>query len=149
MNSFAQHKHRSAGRRASPWMALFAMLLHVLFGAAHSAAMAAASMGPLVIDGAPTASFGLLQICTANGLIEIRTNDGRKGHPGQNGSTATDRCSVCGSASVAPAIGATAAALLPITFVPMAFPLPPQSDVVSATGQRRTSIRAPPFYNFG
>ncbi len=147
MNRFAHHKHRKTGRRVTPWMALLAMMLHVLFGAAHSAAMAAASMGPLVLAGAPTASFGLLQICTANGLIELRTEEGRDGHSGQHGSKATDRCSVCGSASVAPAIGAAAVTLLPVAFVPEAFPLPPQYNVASSASERRTSIRAPPVYN--
>ena len=128
-------------------MALLAMLLHVLFGAAHSAAMAAASMGPLVLAGAPTASFGLLQICTANGLIEIRTDEGREGHTGQHGSSAADRCSVCGSASVAPAIGAAAVALLPIAFVPEAFPLPPQYNITASASDRSASIRAPPVYS--
>ncbi|PLX42880.1 MAG: hypothetical protein C0605_04665 [Hyphomicrobiales bacterium] len=127
-------------------MALLAMMLHVLFGAAHSAAMAAASMGPLVIGDAPTASFGLLQICTANGMIEIRSEDGREGPSGQDG-TATDRCPVCGSASVAPAIGAAAVTLLPVTIVPAAFPLPPQYHSVSGMVQSHASIRAPPVYN--
>lgn len=128
-------------------MALLAMVLHVLFGAAHSAAMAAASMGPLLLADAPTASFGLLQICTANGLIEIRTEDGREGHAGQDGSTATDRCSVCGSASVAPAIGAAAVTLLAITFVPAAFPIPPHYVAMQGIGEGRVSIRAPPACN--
>ncbi len=79
-------------------MALFAMLLQVLFTAEHYSALAAA------ITGQSGNSGGFLQICTPQGLAVIAD-------PGQNGSGeevpitgSGPACAICGSVATSGAI---------------------------------------------
>ena len=84
--------------RLSAGLALFAMFLQVFFSSAHLAALAAASGGPLTISSVPNASFGLLQICTANGLLTISENG--KAKTQDKPATTAEQCPICSSASI-------------------------------------------------
>jgi len=137
-----KHMRPAPTRRFGTWIALFAMLFQVLFGAAHAAALAASACGPLVISQTPNASFGLLQICTANGLISIVPADRRGDVPSKN--TAEDRCHVCGSASVSPFLDAPAVAILMTGFVTVVNSPPQQTCALISSISRAHPIRAPP-----
>ena len=145
MKAALSHKHRLARNRPGAWLAIAAMVLQVLFGTAHAASMAAAAFGPLVVEKSSALAFDLLQICSANGLIEIRSQS--LNEDGQSGkkSTAKDRCPVCGSASVSPAIAAVAADVPPAPFVQMLLPLALEQGTVITRGNTQHLIRGPPL----
>jgi len=132
-----------ARSRAAAWLSICAMVLQVLFGAAHAASMAATAFGAVSLDQAPSGSFGLLQICTANGLIEIRPG-GENGQPRQE-NTVKDLCPVCGSASVSPAIAALGADVPAVPFTPVVIPLIPEQCAVITQPSRQHLIRGPPI----
>jgi hypothetical protein len=130
-------------RKFGAWLAVFAMVSQVLFGAAHAAALAAAAFGPLTISQTPNASFGLLQICTANGLIRVIPNGPLKGKNSQQNS-AEDRCHVCASASASPFIDAPAVAIDANGFVSVVNSPPQQTCALVLGISRAHPIRAPP-----
>jgi hypothetical protein len=133
--------------RQSRWGAfvgLLAMLLQVLFAAEHASAMAAAVArgGP---DGKP---MGLLDICTAQGLLRLPAPagaDGKAGAPASNPGGAT--CAVCVTAATAgngdvPA--AAPAAIIP-TQLQIALVVSVADGPVLASGLDRSHpVRAPP-----
>jgi len=130
-------------RRSGAWLAILAMISQVMFGAAHAAALAAAAFGPLTISQTPDASFGLLQICTANGLIRIVPSGPLKGKTSQQKS-AEDRCHVCASAGASPFIDAPAVVLDASAFTAVVDSPPQQSCAHVLNLSRAHPIRAPP-----
>ena len=138
-------KHRPSlrSRKFGAWVAIFAMVSQVLFGAAHAAALAAAAFGPLTISQTPNASFGLLEICTANGLIRVIPNGPLKGKNSQRNS-AEDRCHVCASASASPFIDAPAVAMDASGFVAVVNSPPQPACALVPSISRAHPIRAPP-----
>ncbi len=145
MKAVAYHKHRLARNRAGTWLAVAAMVFQVLFGTAHAASMAAAAFGPLVVEKSSALAFDLFQICSASGLIEIRTQIiDESGQQGKE-NTASDRCPVCSSACVSPAIAALAADVLPAPFIGVSVLLAPEQGAIVTRGNPRHLIRGPPL----
>jgi hypothetical protein len=141
--------NRLARTRLPAWLARVAMTALVFFGAAHAAAMAAVAAGPLVLTRADTLSFDLLQICSANGLIQINRTapDGRQPpvNPQQQ-DTAKDQCPVCGSASTSPFTGVATVHVPVLPFLPEAFSLAPDKWLTATRTNRQNLIRAPPQF---
>jgi len=106
-------------------LSLFAMLLQFLFTLDHVSAMAVAAArgGP---DGSP---LGLLQICTAQGLIRIPAPngvgpDGRPLPPASHNGGA-DVCVLCGTAAVSGSSGA------PLFIIPLTAPPLLQGEAIA------------------
>ena len=137
-----------ARNRLSAWLALVAMAAQVFFGAAHAAAMAAVAAGPLVLTRADTLSFDLLQICSANGLIQINRAAPVGGQPPatpqQQQDTAKDQCPVCGSASTSSFTGVATFHVPALPSLPEVFSLAPGKWLTAARISRQNLIRAPP-----
>jgi len=121
------------------------MVFQVLFGTAHAASMAAAAFGPLVVEKSSALAFDLLQICSANGLIEVRSKTTNKSGQTKQENTTKDRCPVCGSASVSPAIAAAAADVGPAPFLQVLVPLALEQGVVATPRSHQYLIRGPPL----
>jgi hypothetical protein len=90
-------------KRSISLLALLAMLAQAVFAMEHVSAMAvAAARGGS--DGSP---LGILEICTAQGLLRIRAplDEGsqKQSPPGRNG--AGESCVLCSSASITGAAG--------------------------------------------
>ncbi|HHK75131.1 MAG TPA: hypothetical protein ENJ57_08190 [Rhizobiales bacterium] len=145
MSAAPFHKPRLARQRFGAWLAITAMVCQVLFGTAHAASMAAAAFGPLVVEKSSALAFDLLQICSANGLIEIRSKTTNEGGQPEQKNAAKDRCPVCGSASVSPAIAAVAADVQPASFIQMLIPLALEQGLVVMDGTPQYLIRGPPL----
>ena len=138
-----KHKGSLQPRRFGAWLAILAMVSQVMFGAAHAAALAASAFGPLVISQTPEASFGLLEICTANGLIRIVPNGPSEGKTSRK-NTAEDRCHVCASAGASPFIDAPAVVLDALGFIAVAISPLQQTRSHILRLSRAHPIRAPP-----
>ncbi len=125
--------------RVPLWLGLLAMAMQLLFAAEHASALAvsAARGGG---DGTP---LGFLQICTAEGLVDIAPGSGQ---PSPDGSRNAASCVVCGTSCVTGAMAApTAADILPIAVTAIDIAGGPAADLVRATarpGERHA--RAPP-----
>jgi formate dehydrogenase maturation protein FdhE len=145
MKAATAHIRHHARHRFGAWLAIAAMVLQVMFGTAHAASMAAAAFGPLVIERSSALAFDLLQICSANGLIEIRSQTTNEGGQTKQENTAKDRCPVCGSASVSPAIAAAAVDVEPAPFLQVLVPLALEQGVVVTRCSHRHPIRGPPL----
>ncbi len=136
------YRQFSLAQRMGRGLAIIAMVFQVLFGAAHAAALAAATFGPLTIGAMPEASFGLLQICTADGLIQIGT-DGQKGNKPRN--TAEGACPVCTSASVSSFTSTPATAIIAAAFVHVVISPPRSICEQTRCLSRANPIRGPPL----
>ncbi len=142
MNGSRTYLQRMRRKRGAAFVALYALVLEIFFGAMHAAALAASAFGPP----ANPQSF-LFQICTPGGITSIRVADGEKGDkpaaPASRGS-ASDFCPVCGSTAVSLFTYAP-----PVTVPPVAPSLseiiqPEDQQVRSLTAWRTRRIRAPP-----
>ncbi len=145
MRAVLSHKHHYNRYRSGAWLAIAAMVLQVVFGTAHAASMAAAAFGPLVIERSSALTFDLLQICSANGLIEIRSTTTHEDGQTRQENTAKDRCPVCGSASVSPAITATAVDIEPAPFLQDLVPLALGQGIRASRRNHQYLIRGPPL----
>lgn len=135
---------KGEGKQVSVWVALAAMLAQLFFSTAHMVAMAATVAGPVVLTDTPAGSLGLLEICTANGLLRISPN-GTVPDTDKNSSRSGETCAVCASA----AIGSfTDAAVHAVVTAPYGEPVPAAGPVqysCHAAPVRAGIIRAPPL----
>ena len=126
-------------RRIRVWLALAAMLAQLFFSTAHLTAMAATISGPVSLAGTPAGALGLLEICTANGLLRV-SPDSSLPQP----SDSADQCPVCASAAMTAftdaAVKAEPIALAAETVIPAARPDTLWQDTIILAG----AIRAPP-----
>ncbi len=136
------YRRFSLAQRMGRWLAIIAMTFQVMFGAAHAAALAAAAFGPLTIGAMPEASFGLLQICTADGLIQIGT-EGKNGSKPRN--SAEGACPVCSSASASSFTSTPASAIVTAPFVHVVISPPRDICVRTRCISRANPIRGPPL----
>ncbi len=142
MKGSRNHLQRMRRRRGAAFVALYALVLEIFFGAMHAAALAASAFGPP----ANPQSF-LFQICTPGGITSIRvTNSERSDKPAAPTSrgSASDFCPVCGSTAVS-----LFTYVPPVTVPPVAPSLsetiqPEDRQVRSLTAWRTRRIRAPP-----
>lgn len=125
-------------------LALAAMLAQVFFSTAHMAAMAATIAGPLTLTGTPAGSLGLLEICTANGLLTI-SPDGSIPAPARHSSNPSEQCPVCASAVVDAFSGADIQPVIAITAVELILPQPSAQVLRPAAACAALPIRAPPL----
>lgn len=116
------------------WFAMLAIACQIFFGIAHVTAMlVAVSAGPHFLDrNSDSLSFSLLQICSANGLIAIEDDPHSSDDKDQ---IAKDRCPVCVSAAVGPALH------MVVDATPFAIM---DSDIVEHTSLISLVARAPP-----
>jgi|GEM_PF-4410960 len=141
---------KSNTRRYTGWLALVAMLAQVFFSTVHMAAVAATLSGPLTIKETPAGSLGLLEICTANGLIQIAVDDGGPvadaNNDSDNPKTTNLQCAVCGSAATA--LFATPGEQLPLALACEKASIAPQqiSILDNRQSRRLDVIRSPPSY---
>lgn len=130
-------------KRYPVWMALAAMLAQLFFSTAHMAALAATVAGPITLTGTPTGSFGLLEICTADGLLRISP----EGAPPQNNkhsANPAEQCPVCASSAIGAFTDAAGYAVFAdIAVPPVLAALPPQV-LKAAPCRTALAIRAPP-----
>ncbi|PLX38270.1 MAG: hypothetical protein C0606_08630 [Hyphomicrobiales bacterium] len=128
-------------------MAVFAMLLQAVFAAEHISAMSVASARGAA-DGLP---LGFLELCTARGFTPL-TRTGQPGSdlpaptsPGGSGKT----CVLCGSASVAGAVAAPEAGIVPLPPSTFACSLsrPAHEAPFSQPRFALVPIRAPPAFS--
>jgi hypothetical protein len=129
-------------RRFVTAVALAAMLFQSLFGVAHLGASAAAAAGAFQT---PDGLFGLLQICTPQGLTTIRTGPGIPAPQSrQHNASAEGHCPVCNSSSVAGFVLASMGFTAPVAAV---FHIDYPEPAMRLSGwkrYRRVLIRAPP-----
>ena len=128
-------------RRSATALALAAMLFQSLFGVAHLGALAATATGALQT---PDDLFGLLQICTPQGLTTIRTGPGAPPPPPD--SRAEGHCPVCNSASMAGFVLASMDLAAPVATV---FHIDYPEPIMRLSGWKRCwrfLIRAPPAF---
>ncbi len=137
MNIRFVHRHRFATA-----VALLAMLFQSLFGVVHLGASAAAAAGAFQT---PDGLFGLLQICTPQGLTTIRTApDIPAPRSRQHDTGAEGHCPVCNSSSVAGFVLASTGFAAPVAAVfHVTYPKPVQRQS-GWRRYRRIPIRAPP-----
>ena len=135
------YRRFSPAQRVGRFVAILAMVFQVLFGTAHAAALAAAAFGPLTIAAAPEASFGLLQICTADGLIQLKAK-GQNGNTPRN--TAEGACPVCSSASASPFTSTPATVVVAAAFVHVVISPPRSICAQTRCNSRANPIRGPP-----
>ena len=130
-------------RRGAAFIALYALLLEIFFGAMHAAALAASAFGP------PTdpSSF-IFQICTPDGIAEMPADvrsrdDGSSPRQQSPRQSASDFCPVCGAAATSPFTAAT-----PVTVPPGHRPVDDFTvetrQARSLTAWRANRARAPP-----
>ncbi len=138
------HMHRLKGQRVAAFVALYALVLEIFFGAMHAAALAASAFGPP----RNPQSF-IFQICTPGGLISVRLVEpngkaDRETTPGSR-KAASDFCPVCGSTAVSPFTFAPPATVPPASQSLAGVLVPHQLTGRSLTAWRSVHIRAPPL----
>lgn len=132
---------RMRTRRGAAFIALYALLIEIFFGAMHTAALAASAFGPP----ANPDSF-LFQICTPGGVTSIRVTDEKSEKPAQQSSrgSASDFCPVCGSTAVSLFTYAPPAAVPPAPRAVFSHFRMESWSGRSLTAWRSPRIRAPP-----
>ena len=134
------HMQRLRKRRGAAMVALYALVLEIIFGAIHAAALAAAAFGPP----ASPSSF-IFQICTPQGVTSIRAIDGRGNESAPaSRKSASDFCPVCGSAAVSPFAFASPVTVPPAPRAGSLTEVPEDAQGRSLTAWRLRKIRAPP-----
>ncbi|PLX44011.1 MAG: hypothetical protein C0605_03325 [Hyphomicrobiales bacterium] len=123
--------------------ALIAMLAQIFFSTAHMAAMAATIAGPLTLAGAPEGSLGLLQICTANGLLTVNA-DGNDSDSTRHSNNPTEQCPVCVSAAMGDFSLASDVPVAIEVSASVFMPLAPPAVLRPGLYHAALSIRAPP-----
>ncbi len=141
MSGNGNHMRRLRRARAPAFVALYALLIEIFFGAMHAAALAASAFGPP----ADPDSF-LFQICTPSGLTSIRVTDekGERPAPSSSRGQASDFCPVCGSTAVSLFTFALPASVPPVAHAVFSQLLPQDRTHRSLTAWRGVRIRAPP-----
>lgn len=135
---------RIGALRAATFVALYALVLEIFFGAMHAAALAASAFGPP----RNPQSF-LFQICTPSGLVSVKPTelsgkDGRERTPVSR-KAASDFCPVCGSTAVSPFTFAPPVSVPPAPQSLSGVLVPPLVAGRSLTAWRSVHIRAPPL----
>ncbi len=131
-------------RRGAAFIALYALLLEIFFGAMHAAALAASAFGP------PTdpSSF-IFQICTPDGIAEMPADvrsrdDGSSPRQQSPRQSASDFCPVCGAAATSPFTAATPVTVPPWQAALSLVSMPGSRQARSLTAWRANRARAPP-----
>ncbi len=138
------HMHRLKGQRIAAFVALYALVLEIFFGAMHAAALAASAFGPP----RNPQSF-IFQICTPGGLVSVKPAElegkaGREATPASR-KAASDFCPVCGSTAVSPFTFAPPVTVPPAPRSLSGVLVPHQVSGRSLTAWRSVHIRAPPL----
>lgn len=124
------------------WFAMLAIACQIFFGMAHITAMLAVAAGSQILEkGGNSLSFSLLQICSANGLISIEDDPYSSE---DNEQVAKDRCPVCVSAAVGPALDMVADAAPFATMEADSFEQSPLVRLVARAPPHLEPIRGPP-----
>jgi len=131
---------RLRAARVPAYVALYALLIEIFFGALHAAALAASAFGPP----ADPDSF-VFQICTPSGLSSVRVprNGSGKSAP-SHGQSSGNFCPVCGSAAVSLFTLASPVSVPPVAHAVFSQLLPQDRTHRSLTAWWGVRIRAPP-----